>query len=137
MEQQNKPNAFEILNSNAHWGTRALIQLMHNERLPIRYTDDVAIDIDLLYRVQPRCFVVVLRECGCDIGVPYLESTHERVRFWGKEDGARIFTVEVYRDVCYKTERKGISAAMEWLRRKEAEIENCASCSEAGAAREN
>lgn len=122
-------NALDSLNSNAHWGTQALIHLMHEQRLPNKYTNDVAIDIDLLYREQPRFFVVVLRENGCDTGVPHLEWTHERVRFWGNEGGARIFTVEVQTDEqkcrSFKIERKSVEAAMEWLKRKHAELEDC------------
>lgn len=119
MEQSNTTNAWDTLNSNAHWGTRALIHLMHEQRLPNSYTDDVAIDVDLLYRQQPRFFVVVLRENGCDVAVPHLQWTHERVRFWGRDGDARIFTVEVYTDEwqcrSYKIERTSIEAAMERL----------------------
>ncbi len=128
MERANRTNTLDALNSNAHWGTRALIHLMHEQRLPNHYTDDVAIDVDMLYREQPRFFVVVLRENGCDMGVPLLEWTYERIRFWGNEGDARVFTVEVKTDEqecrSFKIERISIGAALEWLRRKEIEFEN-------------
>jgi len=141
MEQSNTTNAWDALNSNAHWGTRALINLMHLQRLPNSYTDDVAIDVDLLYRQQPRFFVVVLRENGCDIGVPHLTWTQERIRFCGRDGDARIFTVEVHTDEqkcrSFKIDRTSIEAAMEWLRRKEAEFQDCIPDTNTGSTGEN
>lgn len=125
MSELKDTSAHEILTSNAHWGARALVNLMHRERLPNSYVEDVAMDIDLLYREQPAYFIVVLRENGCDVGLPCIQWTQERVRHQGKEGGARVFTVELtvhdgVRD--FAIERRGIEAAMEWLRRKEGEL---------------
>jgi hypothetical protein len=121
----NKVTDTAILTSNAHWGTRALVNLMHRERLPNSYVEDLAMDIDLLYREQPACFIVVLRENGCDVGLPNLQWSQERVAHLGKEGGARVFTVELKgekneRD--FMIERRGIGAAMEWLRRQETQV---------------
>lgn len=59
MQATAKPIAQEqVLNSFAHCGTKALIRLMHRERLPNAYVEDVAIDIDMLYRKQPKGFIV-------------------------------------------------------------------------------
>lgn len=113
-----------VLDSYAHCGTKALIQLMHRERLPNAYVDDVAIDIDLLYRKQPRCFVVVLRENGSDIGLPNLKWSQERVEHMGKQSSARVFTVAVTETAearSFTIERRTINGAMDWLRRQEVE----------------
>lgn len=115
--------ATDPMQSNAHWGTRALIELMYSQRLPNQNPSDLALDIDLLYRLQPKSFVVVLREQGCDVALPNVAWSQGVCQVWGHEGDARVFQVEItHRDGGsrdFTIQRTSIETALVWLCRQE------------------